>query len=147
MSSIGALPAGAVNPEDGSLQTTTVLADDLPGGLPEQVMSEYQENLDVSANTPTDIFTYTVPAGKQLLLNRIAFGGDNIAYYVLRFDGVTKDKYETYFSGPMGSVFDFSSLPRKGFPLAAGVVVTVEATHYRPYAGAFHARLQGVLIG
>lgn len=147
MSGLGHFPAGAINPEDGSVQTTTVLADDLPGGVPESVISEYQEDLAVPANTPTEIFSYTVPVGKQLLLNRIPFGGDNIGYYTLKFDGVTKDKYETYFGGPFGSVFDFSSLPKRGFPLSTGVIVTVEVEHSRPYNGAFHARLQGVLLG
>lgn len=146
MSSIGNLPEGAVNPADGSLQTTTTLVSGLPSSAASVPVIEYQEELALAKNTPTELLSYTVPVAKKLILTRIAFGGDNIAAYVLKFDGITKDKFETYFGGGFCGSFDFFDLD-DGYPLAAGVVITVEVTHFRPDTGDFHSRLQGVLVG
>lgn len=146
MSSIGALPAGAVNPTDGSLNTNAKPVSDFPSATPAVPLVEYDDVTDLAKDTPTEVISYTVPAGKKLVLTRVTFGGDNIAFYTLKIDGITKDRFETYFGGPFGSSFEFDDLD-DGWPLPPGTVISVEVEHFRPDPGMFHSRVQGVLIG
>lgn len=129
-----------VNP-DGSINVQ--LVDDDPN---DEIVNPYAEVLNVADGVPTDLLTYTVPgdvAFAQMI--RIEASGENIAEYQLLLNGDEIGLKRSWWGGNLNIEFAFFSPKDVGYKLAAGDVILLRVTHYRPAAVAkFEARLQAL---
>jgi hypothetical protein len=105
-------------------------------------VSKYNEILAVPSGAITQLNTYTVPVGKQAVLQRCPVSGENIARYDLLINGVVQDTVRTMFGGDLTQMFDFTSGNDSGLVLNAGDTVKIQVRHDRPDPGAFEARIQ-----
>lgn len=108
------------------------------------VVSTYNEIVAVPAGATSTIVTYTVPVGKQAILQRCPVSGDNVARYDLQINGASEDTLRTMFGGDLTGQFDFTSGNESGLVLNPGDIITVSVIHQRPFPGTFEARIQVV---
>ena len=94
----------------------------------------------VAKDTETTVLTYTVPAGKTLILKKIEVGGENIAKWSVQFDAVEDAIKRTFLGSSLNESFDYELKT-----LAEGVVLTVKVEHKRPPAADFEARVIGIV--
>ena len=111
----------------------------LPSGIS---INEYNEISSVASGITTTVVTYTVPVGKQNVLERISVSGENIALYIVLINGVTIDTQRTYFGGNLNVQFEFMSSINAGTVLNAGDIVSVTVLHNRPSVANFEGRIQ-----
>lgn len=109
-------------------------------------VSKYNEITAVPGNSTADIVIYTVPFGKQSVLQKCAFSGDNIGKYKLLINNVAQDISRTMFGSDLNGYFDFLSGNDSGLALNAGDVVKVQVFNPRPYSADFNARVQALEI-
>lgn len=107
-----------------------------------QVVSTYNEIVSVASGMTTTIVTYTVPVGKEAVLQRCPVSGDNIARYDLLINNVVQDTVRTMFGADLTQLFDFTSGNDSGLVLNAGDVVKIQVLHNRPSLGMFESRIQ-----
>lgn len=115
---------------DGSLNVNVLT------GSGRTLKSQYAEVLGVVAGITTLITSYI--AGSDVLLQKIAFSGTNIAEYELVVNSSTQDKKRTYFGNSLNGDFDFNS----GIALIPGQLVEIYVVHDRSMLGDFNARIQ-----
>lgn len=111
-------------------------------GAAQPSTSKYNEALSVPAGVTTLLLTYTVPAGKTSILERISVTGENIAYYKVLKNAVVIDSKHTNFGTNLNEEFNYSATADLGIKLVAGDILTVTVLHNRPYLANFAARLQ-----
>lgn len=99
--------------------------------------SKFDEALAVLANTTQLIVSYTVPFGKIAKLQRVDFGGDNIATFDVKLNSVTIARNRTYFGSFLSTTTQFDALP-----LVAGNVLQVFVYNFRSSVGNFESRIQ-----
>jgi hypothetical protein len=135
-----------INPgTDESLQEiVALLTAPLPGvnGAPHH---SFGEVVAVASGIPTDVVTYTVPAGKTLYLRHVAFSGSNVSTFWIDIDGSVQARKRTYFTEYNGDFF-FEGDSGHGLKVNAGQTITVVAEHSRPSLGDFDASMDGRLI-
>lgn len=133
---------------DGVNQLRILPDGDLPVELEEgsdAVVSTYaQTPSPIVAGITTDVVTYTAPASNIAYLQRVECSGENIAEWSLELNGTVIAYKRTWFGGGLDTTFEFSSSPKRGYPMQAGDVLVVKVNHYRPAAGLFDARIQVV---
>ena len=112
------------------------IADEFDNG---EALNIYGSASSVAASTLTTIVTYTVPAGKVLLLKEFEASGCNISEFT-----VFKDAAVIAFKRSYWCDFNVSFLFH-GYKLIAGEVAILKAEHARPSVGNFEARIVGVL--
>jgi hypothetical protein len=110
------------------------------------LVSTYNEVSSVASGAPTIVASYTAPVGKTTYLNKVTFAGTNIAMYEVLVNGVTKDKFYSYFGAALSNEFVFGNNGTKGLKLTALDVVILKVTHQRTGAGDFNARIQAVEV-
>ena len=115
----------------------------LSGG---QSISEFYEITNIPPNVDTDIFTYTVPVNKTLVLIRVDVTGNNIADYRLYFNNVMQKRSFVWFTDGLNGKLDFTVPTLGGLWLIHGTVIRLEVNHYRPHNGLFSSTLHGILL-
>lgn len=101
---------------------------------------EYGSVSSVANGISTTVLSYTVPAGKTLLLSKVEVSGCNVAEYSVTINAVTKGVRRTYW-GNFNADFEYNDLS-----VATGLVVLIKVIHNRPLAGDFDATLIGALL-
>jgi len=132
-----------VNP-DGSLNVNIVSSTSTPS---EVIRSEFDTAVGVIANTETEIVSYTVPVGKSALLQRITYGGENVAEYDIYINNIIRERRRTYHGENLCGVADFIGGSEEGLPLDDGDIVSLKLTHIRTYASDHEGRIQVLEIG
>ena len=99
--------------------------------------SYFNEVLAVSAGATATLVNYTVPVGKDVVLDRVFVSGDNIAKYELYLNGNLIDKARTYFGSSPNVEFNFY-----GLKLAVGDVVSAKVVNFRSSVSDFNGRIQ-----
>lgn len=107
-----------------------------------EVVTIFSEISSVASLSTSTIVSYIVPVGKTATLNRIGFGGNNIATYEVEINSTIEDRKRTWFGGDLSGVFEFISSNASGVPLVAGDQVTLKVTNFRPSIGDFEGRIQ-----
>ena len=130
-----------VNP-DGSIN---VIVEPVPSPN-STVISTYNEVVAVASGATVTIVSYTVPAGKQGILQRCPVSGENVARYDLLINSVKQDTLRTMFGGDLTQMFDFTSGNDSGYVLDAGDVISIQVYNARPLSATFEARIQLLLI-
>lgn len=115
---------------------------DFPDNANRTQLNPYGEALSVPTSVTTSIISYTVPAGKQAILERASGSGENVATYTLKVNMATLEVRRTYFGADLTTDFDFISKANLGYLLVAGDTVTLEVIHNRPTSGNFEGKLQ-----
>lgn len=115
---------------------------DFPANAARLSINQYNEVLSVVSGITTTIVTYTVPALKQNVLERVSVSGENIALYTVLINGSTIDVQRTYFGGALNTQFEFMSTANLGTILNAGDIVSVTVLHNRPSSANFEGRIQ-----
>jgi len=126
-----------VNP-DGSIN---VIVESIPS-TNSTVVSTYNQVTSVAIGATVQIVSYTVPSGKQSVLQRCPVSGENVARYDLMIDSVTQDTVRTMFGGDLSQMFDFTSGNDSGLVLNAGQTVVIQVYNARPSIADFEARIQ-----
>jgi hypothetical protein len=103
-------------------------------------ISEYSGEQAVPNGDLAEIFSYTVPVGKNLSLNFIHCSGQNVAEYFVYIDAIANGVGRTYFGSSLDCKIEYGSLI-----VSSGSVITVELNNYRPSVANFSVRLVGVL--
>lgn len=130
---------------DGSIN---VKAEIVSGTIVErEVVSEFGHADAVPSGATVTIVSYTVPVAKKFFLQRVEYGGNNVATYELLIDGAVQQRERTWFNGPLSDEMNFSSSPREGLEIASGKIVLVRVENFRPSVGDFEARIHGSLEG
>ena len=102
-------------------------------------LTVYDETLGVTANTITDVISYTVPALKQVYIKHILASGTNVSVFTLEVNGSVVAKQRTYYTH-FNTEFTFSPDPNAGLIYHEGDVIKVRAEHYNvAMAGDFNA--------
>lgn len=109
------------------------------------VVSVYDVISAVASNSTVQIVTYTIPVGKQAVLQRCPVSGDNIGKYTLLINGTPQDTLRTMFGSDLTGMFDFTSGNESGLLLGSGDQIIIEVFNPRPYPADFNGRIQ-VLI-
>lgn len=130
-----------VNP-DGSIN---IIVEPVPSSNSLSV-STYNEVVAIPGGSTMSLVTYTVPVGKQAVLQKSAVSGANIGRYDLLINSIVQDTIRTMFGADLSGMFDFTSGNTSGLLLSAGDVVEVKVLNPRPYIGDFNARIQVVEI-
>lgn len=133
-------PNKAIVNADGSFDVNVV---NPGGGTSKPTKNTYNTAAAVATGTLTTVTTYTVPAGKTAILEKITASGDNVARFHAQLNGTDIDVQRTYFGGGFNVNFDFVS-SGIGQTLNAGDVVRIQVLHNSPNVGAFNARIQVV---
>lgn len=117
------------------------------GGTPDY-RSVYNEISSVPSGSPSTIATYTVPALKTAMLQRVSASGENLGRFDVTVNGSNVDTRRTYFGGDFNVDFDFTTpLTSVGFSLNSGDVVTVVVIPQGVDLAVFDARIQVVELG
>lgn len=116
------------------------------GNVANSTKNTFNEVTSVASGVTTTVATYTVPAGKSGVLERIWVSGENIAFYEIYVNATRIDAGRTYFGGALNIEFPFMSMS-SGVALAAGDVVSIKVTHTRPMLANFEGRIQVIEIG
>lgn len=106
------------------------------------VVSKYNEVSSVASGVQTTIVSYTVPALKTAILERIDTAGQNVGRYDVFVNGVAFDTQITYFGGSFNALFEYSTGTSDGFTLNAGDIVAVKILHTSVFVGNFTGRIQ-----
>lgn len=126
-----------VNP-DGSINVHIL---DTPA-TGQTVISKYNEVFNVASGVTTTIVTYTVPALKTAVLERIDTSGENVGRYDITLNGSPFDTQRSYFGSEFNTLFEYTTGSAQGLVLNAGDVIAVTILHNRPFVGNFTARIQ-----
>lgn len=125
----------AINPD----RSINVHVIDGGGGAGRLTKNIYDAANSVATNTLTSIVSYTVPAGKTAILEKVSVSGDNYAKFDVVVNGTTVDSKRTWY-GSFNALFDFVSSP--GYLLNSADIVVIKVLHTRPFVGDFDARIQ-----
>lgn len=106
------------------------------------VLNNYGEASSVIAGATTQITSYTVPAHKVAIIQKIEVSGENIAKYQVLVNGAAIGTMRTYFGGALNTTADFLTGQDNGLIVLAGDVVSVSVLHHRPDLANFEARIQ-----
>lgn len=106
----------------------------------------FNEQLAVASGAIVSLVTYTIPAGKTAVLERIWVSGENIAKYEVYINASKIDVGRTYFGSHLNTKFEYTST-NSDYALIASDVITVTVRHDRPSSGNFEGRIQLTEIG
>lgn len=115
--------------------------------VPTEIQSFFGDVSAVPSGATVNILTFTVPVDKEFFLQRIEFGGQNIALYEAVLDGAVIDRKRTWFNGDLSSSFEFATDSKDGLKLTTGQVLAVRVQNFRPEIADFEARIHGILKG
>lgn len=135
-----------VTTDAGDLATESTLQDILAalGGSAGLKFYQYGEALAVATGVPTIVNSYTVPAGKKLILALVQGAATNRAEFVVAIDAVTVAKRYTQVT-ILTTDFAFGSGILSGIEVAAGSTVDVTITHNQPGTADMNATILGEL--
>ena len=125
-----------INP-DGSLNVAGV-SPPISGAI---VLTKFNSVPLIASGASTTIVSYTVPAGKKAIIQKIYMSGENWAKYTLLVDGLPINIKRTV-STNLNESFDMITGSNTGYLLLAGQVIQVDVLHNRPSAGDFDANIQ-----
>jgi hypothetical protein len=108
-------------------------------------ISFFGEVTNVLPSTPTQILSYTVPAGEIFDLTRVYYSGDNIGQFDITLNGNLIGRSRTYFGGALNGTEEFGDYDESGLRCVAGDIIAITVNHSRPYTGNFDARIEGVV--
>jgi len=115
--------------------------------VPTEIQSYFNEALAVASGATQNIISFTVPPTKEFFLQRIEFGGQNVAEYEALLDGSIINRKRTWFNGNLSDQFEFATDSKDGLKLIAGQVLEVRVSNFRPDPANFEARIHGILKG
>lgn len=100
----------------------------------------YNEISALAEGATTVVLTYNVPANTLAKTKRINVFGTNMGTFVVKLNGVTVDKFSTYFTHYNATIEleDLESI--------SGDIITIEVTNRGCGAADFNANLQGRLL-
>jgi hypothetical protein len=101
----------------------------------------------IAAGSETIIVSYTVPASKIALLQRVTYSGGNIAEYRLYVNGTLAELKRTNFGSDLSGEMTFIGAGDEGPKYVPGDVLVLKILHARPYTASFNGRIQIVEIG
>lgn len=104
--------------------------------------SVFNEIFSLATSSTGTIISHTVPALAINYVTKIEVSGTNIATYDVYINGLPFARRRTYFGGSLGESIDIAGDSAAGYKLAAGDVLEIKVTNFRPSAGNFEARLQ-----
>jgi hypothetical protein len=122
-----------INP-DGSIPTTQ----ENPQGA-QTTVNKYNE-VSIVPDIQTDVVSYTVPANKTSIIERVTGSGQNLARFDLFVNASVIDTQRNYY-GNFNVAFNFMS-SGMGYKLNAGDVVTLKVTQSQSDPYLFSGRLQ-----
>jgi hypothetical protein len=99
--------------------------------------SKFFEILGVSANTETQINSYTAPLLGITRLTKVVVSGTNMSTYLLYINDVLEDKSYT-----SAVDFNYTFSFGEGLELAPSDVVSIKVIHNRPSNGDYNARIE-----
>jgi hypothetical protein len=94
----------------------------------------------VVPNLQSDVVTYTVPAGKTAILERVTASGQQIARFDLVLNSSPVDTQRSWY-GNFNIQFEFGSTGA-GYMLNSGDVLTLKVTQQQEAPGDFNGRIQ-----
>jgi hypothetical protein len=106
------------------------------------VKSFFNEVAAIASGATTTLVSYTVPAGKTAILERIDTSGENVARYDILVNSVLFDTKRTMFGSDLNADFDYTTGSPDGLIFIAGDIIKVQVLHSRPMAATFEARIQ-----
>lgn len=106
---------------------------------------KYSELPNVASGSLQTILTYTVPAGKRAILQKVLVSGENIAKFQTNYNSSTIATKRTYFQN-LNEEFNFVENSNNGFLMQAGDIITITVLQVRPSAANFESSLQVVEI-
>lgn len=113
--------------------------------IPGTTSNVFNEIFALASGSLTNIVTYTVPVGKDGVLEKVSVSGSNVAKYSIFVNATEIESAYSYFGGQLNVGFDFTS-QASGYKLLAGDVVAVKVIHSRAMLGDFAGRIQVVEI-
>jgi hypothetical protein len=129
-----------VNP-DGSINVYPISG----SPVPKVGKNVFNEILAVASGATETLVSYTVPVGKQMILERIYVSGDNIAKYYVYLNGNKFDSARTEYTTLNVDLVYFST--EQGFLLQSGDVISVTVDNFRPSTADFSGRIQLIEVG
>lgn len=132
-----------VNP-DGSINVNVISTGP---AIPQEIVSVFSTAAAVAPGIETTITTYTVPVGKTAMLERLEFGGGNVALFNLYINGVLSHRRRIFFGDGLSESMEFTGVSDNGLSLVAGDIVTIKVLQNRPTSADFEARIQVQEIG
>lgn len=118
----------------------------IASGISGVVRNIFNEQLAVASGATVSLVSYTVPAGKTAILERIWVSGENIAKYEVYVNASKIDVGRTYFGSQLNALFEYMS-SNGDYILASTNTVIVTIRHDRPSSGNFEGRIQLTEIG
>lgn len=100
----------------------------------------YNEISSLAQNATATVLTYVVPANTLAKLKRINAFGTNMGTYVVKVNGVTIDRFSTYYTHYN------ESITLEELETASGDIVTIEVTNRGKGAADYNSNLQGRLL-
>lgn len=100
----------------------------------------YNEISSLAQNATATVLTYIVPANTLAKLKRINAFGTNMGTYVVKVNGVTIDRFSTYYTHYN------ESITLEELETASGDIVTIEVTNRGKGAADYNSNLQGRLL-
>jgi hypothetical protein len=94
----------------------------------------------VVPNLQTDVVSYTVPAGKTAVLERVTASGQQVARFDLILNSVPLDTQRSWYGG-FNVEFEFNSAGG-GYVLQTGDTLTLKVTQQQEDPGDFNGRIQ-----
>lgn len=127
---------------DGSINVVTATGPPVPITY----VSQFTAASSVPTSVLTTIGTYTVPALKTGVLEKVDLTGSNIGKFSVLVNSVEKARRRTWYSN-FNEVVDFTDGDGNGLALSGGDIVTVTVIHSQPYVGDFESRIQVLVLG
>lgn len=125
---------------DGSVNVSGSVG--VPGSVTGQIVKNiYNKVSSVSNGVLTDVVTYTVGAGLNVVLQRIEVSGENYAKYTVLLNGTSIKTKRTNVTN-LNQIFEFITGNNSGYLLVPGDIVKVQVIHNRPSVGDFEASVQ-----
>lgn len=145
-----ALPVGQETMDN---STSVVIASD-QSPIPVAITTAITQNVTltetevtaIAAGITTIIGTYTVPAGKSAILQKIFVSGENVSKYQVLLNGSPINTKRTNYTN-LNETFDFLVNNSDGYILNAGDVITVNTIHNRPNVSDYESTIEMILRG
>ena len=112
----------------------------------QNVTINYTETTGIAAGITTNIGTYTVPAGKTAVLQKIFVSGENVSKYTILLNGNAINTKRTNYTN-LNEVFDFLVNNSDGYILSAGDILLVKVLHDRPTPSDYETTIEMILRG
>lgn len=123
---------------DGSINVNVVSS---PSSVPGLDVT-YQETSAVASGSETTLISIVSPPS-GMKIYKVDFGGENIALFRLKINGVTKSSKRTFFGGNLNDSFQFEPYTN-GLELAPADILTITVVHNRPMTANFEVAVMGL---